>query len=213
VCLFVEDTGPGIPAEIHDRIFEPFFTTKVGEKGSGLGLSVVHGIVTQHGGTVHVSDRAGGGTVFRIELPKAKPAGTQVTSHSAAEGQDLPRGAGERLLVVEDEAGARESLAELLTMLGYRVTAMATAEAARRLPAEPAFDVLISDLLLPDASGADLASGIRQRWPRLKVILMSGYTEDDAVRRAVGAGTVRFLQKPFDMRTLAVEIRECLVDS
>jgi two-component system cell cycle sensor histidine kinase/response regulator CckA len=213
VLLCVEDTGAGIPAEIRDHIFEPFFTTKVGEKGSGLGLSVVHGIVTQHGGTIDVSDRAGGGTVFRIELPRAKLAETQVVSHSPAEGGELPRGEGERIVVVEDEAGARGSLLDLLQMLGYRVTAVGSAEEAKRLPSEPPFALVLSDVLLPDASGTELTDALRERWPGLKVVLMSGYTEDDAIRRAVRAGTVRFLQKPFDMRRLATEIRASLAES
>jgi PAS domain S-box-containing protein len=212
VWLSVEDTGHGVPEEIRDRIFEPFFTTKGAERGSGLGLAVVHGIVTQHGGTIQVSDREGGGSVFRIQLPKvgAGEAGDRPSPRSEAD--DLPHGGGERIVVVEDEIGAREGLVDLLTMLGYEVVAVGSAEEARRLPQEPAFDVLLSDLLLPDVSGAELARGFLERWPRLKVILMSGYTEDEAVRRGVGAGTLRFLQKPFDMRTLAREIRTAIAE-
>ena len=212
VWLSVEDTGHGVPAGIRDRIFEPFFTTKGAEKGSGLGLAVVHGIVTQHGGTIRVSDREGGGTAFRVELPRARAGEAAAEPSSRAEADDLPRGRSERVLVVEDEAGAREGLVDLLTMLGYEVAAVGSAEEARRLPLEPAFDVLLSDLLLPDVSGAELARGFLERWPRLKVILMSGYTEDEAVRRGVGAGTLRFLQKPFDMRTLAREIRAAVAE-
>jgi PAS domain S-box-containing protein len=210
--LSVEDTGQGVPEGIRDRIFEPFFTTKGADKGSGLGLAVVHGIVAQHDGTIRVSDREGGGTVFRIELPKASTGEALVQAASRVEADDLPRGRGERVLVVEDETGAREGLVDLLTMLGYEVAAVGSAEEARRLPQESAFDVLLSDLLLPDVSGAELARGLLECWPRLKVILMSGYTEDEAVRRGVGAGTLRFLQKPFDMRTLAREIRTAIAE-
>ncbi|MCJ7442471.1 MAG: PAS domain S-box protein [Thermoanaerobaculaceae bacterium] len=210
--LSVEDTGQGVPEGIRDRIFEPFFTTKGADKGSGLGLAVVHGIVTQHDGTIRVSDREGGGTVFRIELPKASTGEALVQAASRVEADDLPRGRGERVLVVEDETGAREGLVDVLTMLGYEVAAVGSAEEARRLPQESAFDVLLSDLLLPDVSGAELARGLLECWPRLKVILMSGYTEDEAVRRGVGAGTLRFLQKPFDMRTLAREIRTAIAE-
>jgi CheY-like chemotaxis protein/two-component sensor histidine kinase len=210
--LSVEDTGQGVPERIHDHIFEPFFTTKGADKGSGLGLAVVHGIVAQHDGTIRVSDREGGGTVFRIELPKTSTGEALAQASSRAEADDLPRGRGERVLVVEDETGAREGLVDLLTMLGYEVAAVGSAEEARRLPQESAFDVLLSDLLLPDVSGAELARGMLECWPRLKVILMSGYTEDEAVRRGVGAGTLRFLQKPFDMRTLAREIRTAIAE-
>ena len=212
VWLSVEDTGHGVSEGIRDRIFEPFFTTKSAEKGSGLGLAVVHGIVTQHGGTIQVSDREGGGTVFRIQLPRASASEASAQPSSRVEADDLPHGRGERVIVVEDETGTREGLVDLLTMLGYEVAAVGSAEEARRLPLEPAFDVLLSDLLLPDVSGAELARGFLERWPRLKVILMSGYTEDEAVRRGVGAGTLRFLQKPFDMRTLAREIRTAIAE-
>ena len=212
VWLSVEDTGHGVPEEIRERIFEPFFTTKGAERGSGLGLAVVHGIVTHHGGTIQVSDREGGGSVFRIQLPRVGAGETGGQPSPRVDADGLPHGNGERIVVVEDETGAREGLVDLLTMLGYEVAAMGSAEEARQLPLEPAFDVLLSDLLLPDVSGAELARGFLERWPELKVILMSGYTEDEAVRRGVGAGTVRFLQKPFDMRTLAREIRTALAE-
>jgi two-component system cell cycle sensor histidine kinase/response regulator CckA len=212
VWLSVEDTGHGIPEEIRDRIFEPFFTTKGAERGSGLGLAVVHGIVTHHGGTIRVSDREGGGSVFRIQLSRAGAGEADDRPSPPVDADDLPHGNGERIVVVEDETGAREGLVDLLTMLGYEVAAVGSAEEAHRLPLEPAFDVLLSDLLLPDVSGAELARGFLERWPRLKVILMSGYTEDEAVRRGVGAGTLRFLQKPFDIRTLAREIRTAIAE-
>jgi PAS domain S-box-containing protein len=209
VWLSVEDTGDGIPPAIRERIFEPFFTTK-GDQGSGLGLSVVHGIVTQHGGAIRIADREGGGTIFHIELPKAQPAaGRAIPEPRAGEG-DLPLGAGERILVVEDEDAARGALVDLLTMLGYLVTGVASSEDAGRLPVEPVYDLLLTDLLLPGASGADLVRGLQARWRRLKVILMSGYAEDEAVRRGVGGGWVRFLQKPFDMKTLAQEVAAVL---
>ena len=114
------------------------------------------------------------------------------------------------MLVVEDEDGAREGLAELLTMLGYEVTAVGSGEEAGALPAEPAPDLLLTDLMLPGIDGAALAAGLRDRWPRLKVVLMSGYTEDEAVRRGVEEGAVHFLQKPFDVAALARAVRAAL---
>ncbi len=210
VWLSVEDTGHGVPKEIRDRIFEPFFTTKSNEEGSGLGLSVVHGIVTQHRGSVVLEDRAGGGSIFRVVLPRNRSGGAAPRPAERAAAQGTPRGSGERIIVVEDEAGAREGLVDLLSMLGYEVTAAGSAREVELLASEGGFDLLLSDLLLPDVSGADLAARLRERWPRLRVILMSGYTEDEAVRRDVVAGTVRFLQKPFDMKTLAREIRAAL---
>ncbi|MGZ5959362.1 MAG: hybrid sensor histidine kinase/response regulator, partial [Myxococcaceae bacterium] len=213
VWLSVEDTGHGIPEEIRGRLFEPFVTTKGGEKGSGLGLSVVHGIVVAHRGTIEASDRKGGGSIFRIELPRDTSGEVASSVRAGRDAPEVPHGTGERIMVVEDEAGAREGLLDLLTILGYQVTAVGSAREVEGLPARPAFDLLLSDLLLPDVSGADLARGLQERWPQLKVILMSGYTEDEAVRRDVGVGNVRFLQKPFDMMTLAREIRMALAPS
>ena len=126
---------------------------------------------------------------------------------------ELPAGHGERILVVEDEDAAREGLRDILRGLGYEVIAAASGEEAGTLPAEPPFDVLLTDLMLPGIAGSQLAAGLQERWPRLKVILMSGYTEDEAVRTGVGEGNVRFLQKPFDMTRLAREIREALEEA
>jgi FixJ family two-component response regulator len=104
----------------------------------------------------------------------------------------------------------REVLGEMLTMLGYQVTASASAEETVRVPVEPAFDVLLTDFMLPGANGGELARSLRGRWPKLAVIVMSGYTDDEAMRRGVSEGKVRFLQKPFDMSSVAREIRAAL---
>ena len=209
VWLKVTDTGGGIPAAIREHIFEPFFTTKGQGKGTGLGLSVVHGIVTQLGGTVAVESREGQGTTFTVTLPRA--GSEEIPAVEIAErGAAPPRGHGERVLVVEDEDSARLSLAEILSVLGYAVTAVGSGEEAGRLAPETPFDVLLTDLMLPGISGGDLAIGLQERWPDLRVVLMSGYTEDEAVRLALWAGTVRFLQKPFDMDVLANELRAAL---
>ena len=209
VWLKVTDTGGGIPAAIREHIFEPFFTTKGQGKGTGLGLSVVHGIVTQLGGTVAVESHEGQGTTFTVTLPRA--GSDEIPAVEIAERGDAPpRGHGERVLVVEDEDSARLSLAEILTVLGYMVTAVSSGEEAGRLPPEKPFDVLLTDLMLPGISGGDLAIGLQGRWPDLRVVLMSGYTEDEAVRVASRVGKVRFLQKPFDIDTLSREVRAAL---
>src|SRR5664280_263112 len=208
VWFATDDTGDGIPAEIRERIFEPFFTTK--GKGTGLGLSVVHGIVTQHGGVVTFEDRPGGGTSFRVALPRAGSGEHPIVSTPTVDTSSSPAGHGERVLVVEDEEGARQGLAEILRMLAYDVVAVGSGEEAGLLPHDPGFDVLLTDMMLPGCAGSDLARGLLERWPTLKVILMSGYTEDEAVRRGALAGRLRFLQKPFDMGSLAREIRGAL---
>ena len=208
--LSVEDTGVGIPESIRERIFEPFFTTKGTGKGTGLGLSVVHGIVTRHGGRIEVESVEGRGSTFKVILPKVASGEFAPVSEAPAAVSELPAGHGERVLVVEDEDGAREGLRDILRSLGYEVIAAASGEEAGALPAEAPFDVLLTDLMLPGISGSQLAAGLQERWPRLKVILMSGYTEDEAVRTGVGAGAIRFLQKPFDMTRLAREVRAAL---
>jgi two-component system, cell cycle sensor histidine kinase and response regulator CckA len=213
VWLSVEDTGAGIPEEIRERIFEPFFTTKGAAKGTGLGLSVVHGIVTQHGGQIEVESAVGRGTTFRVILPESGSGEFPVVKEVPGEAAELPMGRGERILVVEDEEIARQGLHDILVSLNYEVVSVGSGEAARSLPVDPPFDVLLTDLMLPGVAGPELAAGLQEQWPSLKVILMSGYTEDEAVRSVIGAGDIRFLQKPFDMTTLAREVRAALDDS
>ena len=203
----VSDTGCGIPEAIRARVFEPFFTTKAPGKGTGIGLAVVRGIVDQHGGAIELESEVGRGTTVRITLQAidAAPAAGPPSGD-----KPLPRGRGERVLVVEDERGAREGLAEILTSLGYTVFAAPSGEDAQALPVEPGFDLLLTDLMLPGVAGPELAVEMVGRWPRLRVILMSGYTEDEAVKGRIAAELVRFLQKPFDMVTLAHEVRTAL---
>ncbi|MFI5143332.1 MAG: response regulator, partial [Thermoanaerobaculales bacterium] len=190
--------------------FEPFFTTKEASKGTGLGLSVVHGIITSHGGHIDVESVVGQGSTFRLVLPAAAT-DPGVTPLPAAEPNvGITVGGGERVLLVEDEAGAREGLVQVVTMLGYHVTAVGSGSEANALPVEPGFDVLLTDYLLPDVLGTDLAVQLKSRWPRVKVVLMSGYAEDEALRRRIATGAIRFLQKPFDMEVLARELRAAL---
>jgi PAS domain S-box-containing protein len=212
VWLTVEDTGTGIPETIRDRIFEPFFTTKGAGKGTGLGLSVVHGIVTQHGGSIEVESTRGEGSRFRIFLPAAHVQEGAVPDEPLVAGEPTA-GKGERILLVEDEDAAREGLREILLALGYEVIAAASGEEALALPAQPLFHVLLTDLMLPGISGSQLAPQLQERWPSLSVIMMSGYTQDESVRRRVAGGEARFLQKPFDIATLARELRVALMDT
>ncbi len=210
VVLSVTDTGQGIPEAIRERIFEPFFTTKEPGRGTGLGLSVVHGIVSGHGGRIEMQSAVGTGSTFTVTLPKAPSGQIAVVPPVPRPTLEVSLGNGERILVVEDEDGAREGLRDILTSLGYRVAATGSGEDARELPAGEPFDLLLTDLMLPGVMGPQVARELRERWPALKVILMSGYTEDEAVRRGVTAGNVRFLQKPFDMEALSREVRAAL---
>lgn len=208
--LIVSDTGCGIPEDVLPRIFEPFFSTKGAEKGTGLGLAVVHGIVSQHGGRVEVQSKVGSGSTFTVILPALAVA--VASPAPVASPASVPVGKRQRVLLVEDEEAARKTLAQVLEALGYQVTAVGDAETAGKLPAQPAFDVLLTDFLLPGASGAQLAAGLLQRWPRLKVIVMSGYAPDHVLQEKVTSGHLHFLQKPFTMEELANALASVLAD-
>ena len=214
--LSVQDSGCGIPEEVRDHIFEPFFTTKSAERGTGLGLSVVHDIVARHAGYIDLVTDVVHGTTFKIVLPAAQsPRDAAAATERVRPMPSLfpVESTGARILVVEDEAGARDSLQQVLQALGYIVTATASAEEAGLLPAAPPFQILLTDLMLPGILGTELAVGLRDRWPGLHVILMSGYLPDEAVRGDVESGRLRFLQKPFGVAALATEVKEALAST
>ncbi len=209
VVLELTDTGHGISPEVRERIFEPFFSTKTAGAGSGLGLAVVDGIVTGHGGRVEVTSSPGRGSAFRVHLPGA-PAAPAPGNGAAADLEPTPAGAGERVLLVEDEEDARKALSGVLRMLGYEVAAAGTGEEALALAGDPVPDLLLTDLVLPGIPGSELAERLTRRHPSLPVIFMSGYTDNDVSSLDTRPGDVRFLQKPFDMETLARELRAAL---
>jgi two-component system, cell cycle sensor histidine kinase and response regulator CckA len=209
VFLEVEDGGIGILDEDRDRIFEPFFTTRAAEGGTGLGLAVVHGIVLQHGGRLEVASRVGHGSTFRVILP-ATAIERVVAATGAASDIAVLRGHGERVLVVEDEDGARRALTEILELLGFEVSSAASGEAAEEMARSAGFDLLLTDFVLPGIDGGELARRLTALRPEIKVVLMSGYAEDEAMRSSVSSGAVRFLQKPFDFQTLSRAVRDAL---
>ncbi|MEW6336265.1 MAG: PAS domain S-box protein [Acidobacteriota bacterium] len=206
--LEVVDTGHGMDEATRLHLFEPFFTTK--GFGTGLGLSVVHGIVEQHRGRVEVETSSGKGSVFRVALPAIAP--PDATAGASSGDPEPFCGHGERVLVVEDEEEARKGLADLLTILGYVVTAVGSGEETEALPDEPRPDLLLADLMLPGIDGVALTTDLHERWPGLKVVLMSGYTEDEDVRRGADRGGMPFLQKPFDMAALARVLRAAFAE-
>jgi len=212
VFVEVTDTGVGISPEVREKLFEPFFTTKPPERGTGLGLAVVHGIVTQHGGRVEVESEVGRGSTFRALLPLADAPSPAAPAAAAPAPGGERRGRGERVLVVEDEESARRALAEILTLLGFEVAAAASGEEAERLAAGEVFDLLLTDFVLPGIDGGELARRLLARSPALRVVVMSGYAEDESMRHGVAAGTLRFLQKPFDVQALTRAIDAALAD-
>jgi len=209
VWFEVEDSGTGIPEHVRDRMFEPFFTTKERGLGTGLGLSVAHGIVSRHHGSIEVDSQENLGTRVLVLLPEE-----QVGPSAAAVGKEPTSGLapsrGERVLLVEDEPAARSGLCDVLEMLGYKTVAVEDAEQALALSPSPAFDVLITDLMLPGLSGAALAEQLLVRWPDLGVIVISGYSEDRTAELAHHLESARFMHKPFSMAELSHEIRTTL---
>jgi two-component system cell cycle sensor histidine kinase/response regulator CckA len=205
----IVDTGNGMPDDVRNRVFEPFFTTKGRHTGTGLGLSVVHGIVTAHGGTIDVTSEVGLGTTFRVEFPLSS-AESHTTIEPAVASDHIAMGRGERILLAEDEPETRRWIAHDLISLGYDVTTAASAEEAEHLLESGAFDLLLSDCVLTGANGPELARRLRQRWPGLKVIFMSGYADDGVVEQARATPRASFLQKPFFIEHLATELRRML---
>lgn len=198
----VRDTGTGIPEEIRPKLFEPFFTTKPAGRGTGLGLAVVHGIVAAHGGHVELESQVGVGSCFRVCLPRSQAAEV-MTKPARTVAPPSPQGDGQRLLLVEDEPLAREALASALEALGYRVTAVASAEEALSLPSLGSFQILLTDYGLPGLTGLELAVSLSTRVPQLKVVLMSGYGPESAAINGHFRVAPQFLQKPFSLAELA----------
>lgn len=209
VMIAVSDTGVGMDSATLARIFDPFFTTKAKGLGTGLGLSTVYGIVKQHHGHVAVYSEPGRGTTFKVYLPRAsearEPEATAVTPG--------PRPAGhETILIVEDAEVVRELVGEVLGMLGYSVLKAADPEEAIRISYthKGAIHLLLTDVVLPYMDGRSLHKKIASARPRMKVMYMSGYTDNFIVHHGVLDRGVHFIQKPFSVDNLAKKVREAL---
>jgi two-component system cell cycle sensor histidine kinase/response regulator CckA len=212
VLIEVADTGCGIPPDKLDRIFEPFFTTKALGAGTGLGLSTVYGIVKQTGGFILVDSVAGEGTSFRIYLPRHAADAADEAAHAGEPGpaKDLT-GMG-TLLLVEDEEAVRSFSARALRKKGYTVLEASSGEAAlEQLDAHGAeVDLLITDVVMPNLDGPSLVQRVRETRPELKVIYISGYTEDSFRQGLDQDSDVRFLPKPFTLKQLAGAVKDVL---
>lgn len=209
VLLAVSDTGTGMDRETAARIFEPFFTTKEPGEGTGLGLSTVYGIIEQHGGHIWVDAELGRGTTFRIYLPRSEA--HERESIAADMAIDALQGS-ETILMVEDDDRVQEPLCRALEAFGYTVLAAHHPREAMRLAAEHGgdIDVLLTDVMMPEMSGGELAEELATVLPGVKVLFMSGYAETSApLQRALSSGAA-FLSKPFTPRTLARELRKIL---
>jgi two-component system cell cycle sensor histidine kinase/response regulator CckA len=216
VLIEVVDTGVGIPKENLERIFEPFFSTKEVGSGTGLGLSTVYGIVRQTGGFVFVESEPGKGAAFGIYLPRfaeadAAAAQQRAESGEAAQSRDLT-GDG-TVLLVEDEDPVRLFSARALRNKGYRVIEAKSGEAALELitAGKEQIDLLITDVVMPKMDGPALVKHVREIHPDMKVIFISGYTEDAFRKRLDADSDIHFLPKPFSLKQLAGKVKEVIV--
>ncbi|MDD2462666.1 MAG: ATP-binding protein [Desulfobulbus sp.] len=209
VMLSISDTGTGIEEAIRDRIFEPFFTTKARGKGTGLGLATSFGIIKQHHGHLWVYSEPGHGTTFKMYLPKAE----ERTAPSVESAPDavLTASGSEHVLVVEDDAMVRELVCETLLSQGYRVSQAEDPKLALALftQIEPV-DLLVTDVIMPHMNGRELYRQLIQQLPGLRVLYMSGYTENVIADQGMLYEGVDFLQKPFSVRTLLTKVQQAL---
>jgi signal transduction histidine kinase len=227
--LAVSDTGSGMDAATQSQIFEPFFTTKAAGKGTGLGLATVWGIVRQSGGHVWVYSELGLGTTFKVYLPLVDPAGAEVAPVAAEPAGQI--GGGETILLVEDEPSVRAIVSQILRRQGYRVLVAMNADEAVRLAADAGerpraaegadvgdagadgpgtIHLHVTDVIMPGTGGPALAAALRRRHPDLRVLFVSGYTDDAIVQHGVLEPGVAFLQKPFTPERLGRKVREVL---
>jgi PAS domain S-box-containing protein len=209
VLLAVSDTGEGMSEEVRQRVFEPFFTTKEKGKGTGLGLSTVYGIVKQSGGNVWIYSEPGRGTTFKVYLPQAESE-TRELGEKVVEA--APCGGSETILLVEDEEVVRGLARRILEQAGYSVVEASKGDEALRFCAEHAaeVDLLLTDVVMPEMSGKELADRLKPKYPELKMLFMSGYTDEAIVHHGVLDSSVEFIQKPFTPAALVTKVREVL---
>jgi two-component system cell cycle sensor histidine kinase/response regulator CckA len=209
VFIEVADTGCGMSEETRARAFEPFFTTKGPEQGTGLGLAMAYGFITQSHGHIYIDSKVGRGTRFLIYLPRAvEPAGElrgKVTELTSMRGR-------ETVLVIEDEEGVRMLLVDALKRAGYTVLAAERPDEARSISAsQPGrIDLAIADVVMPQMSGPRLVEELLSEQPQMQVMYISGYADDEVIRRGVEQGAVEFLQKPFSLPVLLTRVRRVL---
>lgn len=209
VVLAVGDTGSGIDPETQTHIFEPFYTTKKQGEGTGLGLATVYGIVAQSGGKITVESESGRGTTFTVYLPRVEQPAEEPAGEVSA---PTVLGGSETILVTEDEDGVRELIRTVLEIAGYQVLPAASAREALALAEEHTgpIHLVVTDVVMPEMSGVEVARRLRALRPAIGVLYVSGYTEDDIIRRGVLTSSVRFLEKPFTPEDLGSKVREVL---
>jgi two-component system cell cycle sensor histidine kinase/response regulator CckA len=209
VMLSVSDTGVGITPEVMERLFEPFFSTKEKDKGTGLGLSTVYGIVKQSGGDIWVYSEPGKGATFKIYLPRVdEPLGER---REKVLGNELLRGS-ETILLVEDEESVRKLALRILERQGYKVLSARDGDEALLICEQfkDPIHLMLTDVVMPGMSGHELAKRLKSSYPKMKVLYMSGYTDDKIVLHGVLVEGVNYIQKPFTVDALTKKVREVL---
>jgi PAS domain S-box-containing protein len=210
VMIAVTDTGAGMPPEVIGRAFEPFFTTKPVGKGTGLGLSQVYGFAKQSNGHVKIYSESGHGTTVKIYLPRTHAAET-ADARQPEGGRDLALARhNEQILLVEDDATVRAMAREMLIELGYRCISASGGAEALAILEQKSFALMITDVVMPGMNGRQLADAAKQRWPDLKVIFTTGYTQNAVVHNGVIDAGVALLTKPFTLEALGQKVRAVL---
>jgi CheY-like chemotaxis protein len=209
VMISVSDSGCGMDAATRARIFEPFFTTKAPDQGTGLGLATVYGIISQSGGSIEVYSEPGHGTSFKIYIPRERAGAETVDGRSDTDNES--RGT-ETVLLVEDASAVRALARTALEQCGYQVLAAANPQEALELLENYTGPVhfLVTDVVMPGMSGRQLVERVLPEWPGMKVLYISGYTDDAVIRHGVLDKGVPFLQKPFTPQALAQKVRAVL---
>jgi two-component system cell cycle sensor histidine kinase/response regulator CckA len=210
VLLTVSDTGTGMTPEVKQRIFDPFFTTKKQGEGTGLGLATCHGIVKQSGGYIEVTTELGHGSTFWIYLPEVE--GESKIEPRREESRNMP-GGNETVLLVEDEPSVRGLAVMILRRLGYKVLEAASGNEALSIvdkTTDVTIDLLLTDVVMPQMSGKQLADRLHASHPEIKVLFASGYTEDAIVEQGILLPGLNFLHKPYTPSILAQRVREVL---
>jgi PAS domain S-box-containing protein len=208
LMLAVSDTGIGMSPEVRSRVFEPFYTTKDMGKGTGLGLSTVYGIVKQSGGQIWAYSEPGQGTVFKLYFPRLETAATESLERLG----EFPLGGTETVLLVEDEESVRQLVRRILERQGYHVLESRNGHEALALATaySDGIDLILTDVVMPELSGRALVERLTAVRPNAAIIYMSGYTDDDVLRRGMLEPGSRFIQKPFDPNALLRMVREAL---
>ena len=209
MVLTVSDDGCGMERETIDRIFEPFFTTKGVGQGTGLGLATVYGIIRQNDGFINVYSEPEKGTIFHIYLPRY---GEEIAGTSKEEPVNILPGRGETVLVVEDDTSVLKLAEKFLEGLGYIVlTAGKPGDAVRIVEQHSGqIHLLMTDVVMPDMNGQELADRLRAIRPEMRCLFMSGYTADVIAHRGVLNEGIKFIQKPFSLSNLAAKVRRVL---